>query len=112
MANRGRSLVTTVRPLNKPSPRGPRSSRRKRKTVKQFKLCPCILPAPLRFAFVFCTAFILSRVKRDIGYLFAEMSHPLLGQSCDRGEEIIGRSPLQERYADMQSGRGVIRATV
>ncbi|KAK4021117.1 hypothetical protein OUZ56_003046 [Daphnia magna] len=54
----------------------------------------------------------LSRVKRDIGYLFAEMSHPLLGQSCDRGEEIIGRSPLQERYADMQSGRGVIRATV
>ncbi|KAK4016985.1 hypothetical protein OUZ56_031944 [Daphnia magna] len=40
-----------------------------------------------------------------------EMSHPLLGQSCDRGEEIIGRSPLQERYADMQSGRGVIRAT-
>ncbi|KAK4027623.1 hypothetical protein OUZ56_016670 [Daphnia magna] len=55
---------------------------------------------------------ILSRVKRDIGYLFAEMSHLLLGQSCDRGEEIIGRSPLQERYADMQSGRGVIRATV
>ncbi|KAK4015149.1 hypothetical protein OUZ56_030137 [Daphnia magna] len=55
---------------------------------------------------------ILSRVKRDIGYLFAEMTHPLLGQSCDRGEEIIGRSPLQERYADMQSGRGVIRATV
>ncbi|KAK4003760.1 hypothetical protein OUZ56_005515 [Daphnia magna] len=54
----------------------------------------------------------LSRVKRDIGYLFAEMSHPLLGQSCDRGEEIIGRSPLQERYADMQSGRGVIRVTV
>ncbi|KAK4013668.1 hypothetical protein OUZ56_026220 [Daphnia magna] len=54
----------------------------------------------------------LSRVKRDIGYLFAEMSHPLLGQSCDRGEGIIGRSPLQERYADMQSGRGVIRATV
>ncbi|KAK4028336.1 hypothetical protein OUZ56_017616 [Daphnia magna] len=39
------------------------------------------------------------------------MSHPLLGQRCDRGEEIIGRSPLQERYADMQSGRGVIRAT-
>ncbi|KAK4028662.1 hypothetical protein OUZ56_021666 [Daphnia magna] len=39
------------------------------------------------------------------------MSHPLLGQSCDRGEEIIGRSPLQERYADMQSGTGVIRAT-
>ncbi|KAK4027517.1 hypothetical protein OUZ56_016563 [Daphnia magna] len=54
----------------------------------------------------------LSRVKRDIVYLFAEMSHPLLGQSCDRGEEIIGRSPLQERYADMQSGRGVIRATI
>ncbi|KAK4006280.1 hypothetical protein OUZ56_011434 [Daphnia magna] len=44
--------------------------------------------------------------------IVAEMSHPLLGQSCDRGEEIIGRSPLQERYADMQSGRGVIRATV
>ncbi|KAK4024119.1 hypothetical protein OUZ56_009507 [Daphnia magna] len=59
-----------------------------------------------------CFDVILSRVKRDIGYLFAEMSHPLLGQSCDRGEEIIGRSPLQERYADMQSGRGVIRATV
>ncbi|KZS09771.1 Guanine nucleotide binding protein, beta subunit [Daphnia magna] len=37
---------------------------------------------------------ILSRVKREIGYLFAEMSHPLLGQRCDRGEEIIGRSPL------------------
>ncbi|KAK4017595.1 hypothetical protein OUZ56_033229 [Daphnia magna] len=36
----------------------------------------------------------LSRVKREIGYLFAEMSHPLLGQRCDRGEEIIGRSPL------------------
>ncbi|KZS00244.1 Uncharacterized protein APZ42_003543, partial [Daphnia magna] len=36
----------------------------------------------------------LSRVKREIGYLFAEMSHPLLGQCCDRGEEIIGRSPL------------------
>ncbi|KAK4013483.1 hypothetical protein OUZ56_026038 [Daphnia magna] len=32
----------------------------------------------------------LSRVKREIGYLFAEMSHPLLGQRCDRGEEIIG----------------------
>ncbi|KAK4017241.1 hypothetical protein OUZ56_032189 [Daphnia magna] len=44
--------------------------------------------------------------------IVADMSHPLLGQSCDRGEEIIGRSPLQERYADMQSGRGVIRATV
>ncbi|KAK4027979.1 hypothetical protein OUZ56_017141 [Daphnia magna] len=40
-----------------------------------------------------------------------EMSHPLLGQSCDRGEEIIGRSLLQERYADMQSERGVIRVT-
>ncbi|KAK4037566.1 hypothetical protein OUZ56_029598 [Daphnia magna] len=36
----------------------------------------------------------LSRVKREIGYLFAEMSHPLLGQRCDRGEEIIGRSSL------------------
>ncbi|KAK4030982.1 hypothetical protein OUZ56_024412 [Daphnia magna] len=36
----------------------------------------------------------LLRVKREIGYLFAEMSHPLLGQRCDRGEEIIGRSPL------------------
>ncbi|KAK4037185.1 hypothetical protein OUZ56_029228 [Daphnia magna] len=37
---------------------------------------------------------ILSRVKREIGYLFTEMSHPLLGQRCDRGKEIIGRSPL------------------
>ncbi|KAK4028793.1 hypothetical protein OUZ56_021811 [Daphnia magna] len=37
---------------------------------------------------------ILSRVKKKIGYLFAEMSHPLLGQRCDRGEEIIERSPL------------------
>ncbi|KAK4022988.1 hypothetical protein OUZ56_008429 [Daphnia magna] len=31
---------------------------------------------------------------KEIGYLFTEMSHPLLGQRCDRGEEIIGRSPL------------------
>ncbi|KAK4030510.1 hypothetical protein OUZ56_023753 [Daphnia magna] len=37
---------------------------------------------------------ILSRVKREIGYLFAQMSHPLLGQRYDGGEEIIGRSPL------------------
>ncbi|KAK4007825.1 hypothetical protein OUZ56_012977 [Daphnia magna] len=54
---------------------------------------------------------LLSLVCRNL-YIVADMSHPLFGQSCDRGEEIIGRSSLQERYADMQSGRGVIRATV
>ncbi|KAK4004015.1 hypothetical protein OUZ56_005758 [Daphnia magna] len=54
----------------------------------------------------------LSRVQKEIRYLFAEMSHSLLGQRCDRGEEMIGRSPLQERYADTQYGRGEIRVTV
>ncbi|KAK4017459.1 hypothetical protein OUZ56_032770 [Daphnia magna] len=51
------------------------------------------------------------KCKPNMLNIVADMSHPLLGKSCDRGEEIIGRSPLQERYADMQSGREVIRET-
>ncbi|KAK4027936.1 hypothetical protein OUZ56_017076 [Daphnia magna] len=38
----------------------------------------------------FLKPVIVSRVKREIGNLFAEMSHPLLGQRCDRGEELSG----------------------
>ncbi|KAK4004212.1 hypothetical protein OUZ56_005954 [Daphnia magna] len=38
----------------------------------------------------------LIRASVNMHYLVpqTEMSHPLLGQRCDRGEEIIRRSPL------------------